>query len=444
MRQFRYVVADVFTDTPLTGNQLAVFTDARDLDPLTMQALAKEMAFAETVFVLPPHAEDADVRIRIFTPGDASCRSPAIPTLGSAFVLGVPLQKIVIRLETGAGVVPVELEREGAEIVFGWMEQPIPPWETFADADELLAAARRRALGAAGRALPPRPEARLRRAGGGPSEVAALDPTSARSAQRHRRRRQLLRARGRALEEPRLRARRQGVAEDPATGSAAGPLAIHLARHGRIAFGEEIEISQGAELGRPSKLYAVAEGAAERIERVRVGRLGGDRRPRRVQDSLSPDRGDLGQLELERRPEDAAVPRDVEPVARRVDEQVGVRTRPTATADAGRQPAPRLAPGRARRRARRASAAARRRPRPRSIRPPPPRPPAAGSGSVRGAGSNGSAGLDLAALEVDGERARRPSPRAARSRGAAIIAATTAVARRAAAGGAKPAERPAR
>jgi trans-2,3-dihydro-3-hydroxyanthranilate isomerase len=62
-----------------------------------------------------------------------------------------------------------------------------------------------------------------------------------------------------------------GVAEDPATGSAAGPLALHLARHGRIAFGDEIEITQGVEIDRPSKLYARVEGSAERIERVEVG-----------------------------------------------------------------------------------------------------------------------------------------------------------------------------
>jgi trans-2,3-dihydro-3-hydroxyanthranilate isomerase len=62
-----------------------------------------------------------------------------------------------------------------------------------------------------------------------------------------------------------------GVDEDPATGSAAGPLAVHLARHGRIAFGDEIEISQGAEVGRPSKLYARVAGTPERIERVEVG-----------------------------------------------------------------------------------------------------------------------------------------------------------------------------
>ena len=61
------------------------------------------------------------------------------------------------------------------------------------------------------------------------------------------------------------------VQEDPATGSAAGPLAIHLARHGRIAFGDEIEIRQGAEIGRPSTLYARAEGSGDRVERVEVG-----------------------------------------------------------------------------------------------------------------------------------------------------------------------------
>ena len=62
-----------------------------------------------------------------------------------------------------------------------------------------------------------------------------------------------------------------GVAEDSATGSAAGPLAIHLARHGRIGFGEQIEISQGAELNRPSTLYAQADGEGDRIDRVLVG-----------------------------------------------------------------------------------------------------------------------------------------------------------------------------
>ncbi|HEV2902951.1 MAG TPA: PhzF family phenazine biosynthesis isomerase, partial [Gaiellaceae bacterium] len=62
-----------------------------------------------------------------------------------------------------------------------------------------------------------------------------------------------------------------GVPEDPATGSAAGPLALHLARHGRIAFGDEIEISQGAEIGRPSTLFARVEGSPDQVENVEVG-----------------------------------------------------------------------------------------------------------------------------------------------------------------------------
>ena len=62
-----------------------------------------------------------------------------------------------------------------------------------------------------------------------------------------------------------------GIPEDPATGSAAGPLAVHLARHGRIAFGDEIEITQGVEIDRPSTLYARADGNADNVERVEVG-----------------------------------------------------------------------------------------------------------------------------------------------------------------------------
>jgi trans-2,3-dihydro-3-hydroxyanthranilate isomerase len=268
MRHFRYVVADVFTDVPLTGNPLAVFTDARDLDPLTMQAIAKEMNLSESVFVLPPQAEDADVRIRIFTPR-AELPFAGHPTLGSAFVLGGPLQKIVIRLETGAGVVPVELEREGARITFGWMDQPVSTYEPFAETEALFAA-----LGVEGSGLP----VELYHLGptnvfvelASAAAVAAVRPdqgalgdvtpagvnTFARDGERWK---------------TRMFAPMHGVPEDPATGSAAGPLAMHLVRHGRIGFGEEIEISQGTEIGRPSKLYAVVEGSDGNVERVRVG-----------------------------------------------------------------------------------------------------------------------------------------------------------------------------
>ena len=135
MPTLRYVVADVFTDTPLTGNQLAVFTDARDLDTETMQTLAREMNLSETVFVLPPE-DGGHARIRIFTP-KSELPFAGHPVLGSAFVLAAPLQLSEIRLETGSGIVPVGLEREGARIIFGRMHQPVPPWEPFSEAEEL-------------------------------------------------------------------------------------------------------------------------------------------------------------------------------------------------------------------------------------------------------------------------------------------------------------------
>src|SRR3954449_4177941 len=88
VRRFRYVVADVFTDTPLTGNQLAVFTDARDLTSEDMQSLAREMNLSESVFVFPASARDgAHVRIRIFTPA-LELPFAGHPVLGAAFVLG--------------------------------------------------------------------------------------------------------------------------------------------------------------------------------------------------------------------------------------------------------------------------------------------------------------------------------------------------------------------
>src|SRR5919202_4407550 len=140
MAAYRYVVCDVFTDRPLSGNQLAVFTDARGIDDGLMQDLARELNFSETVFVLPPEA-DGHARIRIFTPA-VEVPFAGHPTLGTAFVLAGPLQLDEIKLETGAGVVPVRLERDGPKIVFGRMRQPIPTVGTFAREAKLLPALR--------------------------------------------------------------------------------------------------------------------------------------------------------------------------------------------------------------------------------------------------------------------------------------------------------------
>jgi trans-2,3-dihydro-3-hydroxyanthranilate isomerase len=262
----RYVVADVFTDTPLTGNQLAVFTDGRDVDDETMQKLAREMNFSETVFVLPAES-GGHARIRIFTPA-TELPFAGHPVLGSAFVLGGPLQLGEIRLETDSGVVPVTLEREGARIIFGWMQQPIPEFEPFAEAEAL-----QELLGVRSQ-LP----VELYHLGpthvflelASEDEVAALTPDHGALARFTHAGVNCFAGSGKRWK-TRMFGPADGVPEDPATGSAAGPLAMHLARHGRTAFGDEIEISQGAEIGRPSRLYARAEGSADRIERVEVG-----------------------------------------------------------------------------------------------------------------------------------------------------------------------------
>ena len=251
---FRYVVADVFTDVPLAGNQLAVFTDARELPEEQLQKLAREMNFSETVFVLPPE-QGGHVRLRIFTPSN-ELPFAGHPMLGTAFVLAGPLQLVEIRLETGAGIVPVRLEREGPRIVFGWMTQPQATWEPFDRVDDLLAV-----LGAETTDLP------VERYRQGPGHVLVELPSASAVAELQPDLGALTRlmpegavcfARDGSHWKSRVFVPGAGVAEDPATGSAAGPLALHLARHGRIAFGDEIEISQGSEIKRPSTLYAVA------------------------------------------------------------------------------------------------------------------------------------------------------------------------------------------
>jgi trans-2,3-dihydro-3-hydroxyanthranilate isomerase len=268
MATYRYVVADVFTDTPLEGNQLAVFTDAREIPEEQLQPLAKEMNYSETVFVYTPEA-DGHARIRIFTPV-SELPFAGHPVLGTAFVLAAPLQLPEIRLETGVGTVPVVLERDGARIVFGRMSQPIPTVRPFERGDELLAA-----LGVEGSELP----LELYESGLGnvyvllPDEeaVAAVEPDLAAVARVMGAVHANCSAGSGTRWKTRMFAPGDGVQEDPATGSAAGPLAVHLARHGRIPFGEQIEIVQGVEIGRPSTLYAKVEGSAERIEAVEVG-----------------------------------------------------------------------------------------------------------------------------------------------------------------------------
>ena len=259
MPNLRFVIADVFTDVPFAGNQVAVFTDAREIPEERLQQLAREINYSETVFVYPA-AGDGHARLRIFTP-TLELPFAGHPVLGTAFVLAGPLQLDELWLETGAGIVPIRLERDGSKIVFGWMQQPPVAAEKYEQADDLLAL-----LGVAKSGLP----VELYRQGPGhvyieldsPEAVAALKPDEA-SLLELNQYGTFCFARDGESWKARAFVPAHGVFEDPATGSAAGPLALHLARHGRIDYGDEIEIHQGVELGRPSTLYAVARSPEE-------------------------------------------------------------------------------------------------------------------------------------------------------------------------------------
>jgi trans-2,3-dihydro-3-hydroxyanthranilate isomerase len=258
-----YVVCDVFTSAPLAGNALAVFPVAPGLEADLRQRLARELNLSETVFVDPAQV-DADARLQIHTP-DRELPFAGHPLLGTATVL-VGDRDADLRLATAAGVIEVEVRTRGRKRASAWMVQP---WPRRVDIDAELVIA---ALGIDRELCVFGYDNGARFAYAelsGPAELASLRPDLG-----------LLSDLGHGLHcfaegEERWKARMFapaiGVAEDPATGSAAGPLAVHLQTQGRIASGEPIALEQGAEVGRPSMLEAVVEDAGSAERRVRVG-----------------------------------------------------------------------------------------------------------------------------------------------------------------------------
>jgi trans-2,3-dihydro-3-hydroxyanthranilate isomerase len=266
-----YLILDVFAAHPLQGNQLAVFGDGRGIDGARMQAIARELNLSETVFVLPAEGEsggDGDARIRIFTPA-VELPFAGHPVLGAGVALAAALDRESVVLETGAGPIAVDAAAGDGAIRAGEMRQPVPSWEPFARERDLLAA-----LGVPQAELPvdlytngPR---HIMVALASEQAVAALDPDQ----------RMLAAVAGAAgvscfagaggRFKTRMFAPGLGVPEDPATGSAAGPLAVHCARHGRGEPGTWFEIRQGEEISRPSLLRARVDGPADAPDAVRV------------------------------------------------------------------------------------------------------------------------------------------------------------------------------
>ena len=263
MTRHEYTLVDVFTDRKFGGNQLAVFLHAEGIGDEAMQSIARELNLPETTFVLPP-AKDGDHRLRIFAPA-RELPFAGHPTVGTAYVLADG-EDASLRLEEGVGTLTVTV-REG----FSEMEQPLPSFEPVgaeraavaamlslerADLDDALPIE----IGSSGNRFMFVPVTSLdavrRAAPRGLTEAAYIftSTTVAPGSTVH----------------GRMYAPWQGVAEDPATGSANGPLGAYLVRHG-VAAGARIVSEQGYEMGRPSLLYIRIGGTAERITSVHVG-----------------------------------------------------------------------------------------------------------------------------------------------------------------------------
>ncbi|MFD0255042.1 PhzF family phenazine biosynthesis protein [Streptomyces sp. NPDC127113] len=261
-----YVVVDAFSRRPLSGNPVAVVLESDDLSADQMQRIAREMNLSETTFVLRAR-KGGDAYVRIFTPVN-ELPFAGHPLLGTAVALAGRTGAQRLDLETAQAVVPFHLEEAGQGALRARMRQPVPTWGPFDHADEVL-----EALGIGASSLPVEVYVN------GPRHVlvgvesvgalSKLDPDH----------RALSRFRDLAFNciagqgstwRNRMFSPAYGVVEDAATGSAAGPVAIHLARHGLLAYGRPLGIVQGVEIGRTSHMEALVHGHGERVDSVEV------------------------------------------------------------------------------------------------------------------------------------------------------------------------------
>jgi PhzF family phenazine biosynthesis protein len=279
VKPYKFALVDVFTERPLAGNQLAVFPNAQGLTEDQMQAIAREFNYSETTFILPPRHAKADFRLRSFSPS-AEVFGAGHNALGAWWVLGaqgaVSLSDsgATLRQELGERVLPVEISSRAGSLLRVAMAQGEPRYGKKLTGRASLAGA----LGLDTSELE--------------SEVEGLDPQAVSTGARHllvpvRSLAALKRVRVDAeklialasplgchgcylfsLEtlEPGSAAHARaffpgiGISEDPATGSAAGPLAALLASRGLIPEGAWVVIEQGDEMARPSRIEARVRG----------------------------------------------------------------------------------------------------------------------------------------------------------------------------------------
>jgi trans-2,3-dihydro-3-hydroxyanthranilate isomerase len=280
--RYRYLHYDVFTDRRFGGNQLAVFPDAAGLPAHTMQEIAREIGFAETTFVTAAEENGTDVRMRIFTPGNEMPMA-GHPVVGSTFALArerrIPAGRADWVFGLNIGPTPVTLDWTGERLNFAWMTQRNPEFQrTFDDLDRIAAALSVGADDIRATGLPVQQVSC-----GVPFVIVPLKTRAAvdRAAPDVR----LLnfeaylfttdRGSGAdaATTYSRMFAPALGVYEDPATGSASGPLGSYLVRHSIVTpdKAQAILNLQGAKIGRPSWIHISINSSNGDITRVRVG-----------------------------------------------------------------------------------------------------------------------------------------------------------------------------
>lgn len=286
----QYLHYDVFTDRMFEGNQLAVFPDARGLSPAQMQTLTREMNYSESTFVLPAEAPGTDLRMRIFTPG-AELPMAGHPTIGTTFALAhlgvIPAGQDRWVFGLGVGPTPVELTWQGGALDFAWMDQRPPEYRAPVSRADVIRATgidpsaidatglpvEDISCGVAFTFVPVKTRAavdaaepdlgvmrRLKSAFPGDHVGVFVFTTEAVEAG--------------VTAYSRMFAPGSGIAEDPATGGASGPLGCYLVKHGLVRRDQRPDMVslQGVKMGRPSRIHIrITENANGIITRVQVG-----------------------------------------------------------------------------------------------------------------------------------------------------------------------------
>lgn len=281
-RSYSFVTVDVFTGKAFTGNPLAVFADARGMTTRQMQQLAREFNYSESTFVLPPESPKNTAQVRIFTPQD-EIPFAGHPNVGTAFVLAGKKDKTLL-FEEKAGLVAMEILRTNGRVTGAMLTAPQP----LSIGESIPAGTVARCLGLEPSCVVTARHAPIVASVGLPFVIAEVTREALGRAQAD-----LQAFRDAALVHPtrglrfsiffyarlaeaRLQARMfaplSGVPEDPATGSAncalVGLLA-QLAPERDLVL--KLDVRQGVEMGRASRLLDIAEKRAGMLTRIRVG-----------------------------------------------------------------------------------------------------------------------------------------------------------------------------